>query len=134
MFHGAEHKTIACYEAGKELTVENVRTCSRLHPRCGTSFMFVVIIISILAGALIHVESTLLRIGIKFLILPLIIGITFEINHWVGAHDNLLTRFLSWPGKKIQLITTNEPDDDMIECAIAAMKLVIPEDGESDLW
>ena len=133
-YHGAEHKSIFCYEAGLELTVENVRPQSRLHPRCGTSFMFVVIIISILAGAFIHVESTLLRIGIKFLILPLIIGITFEINHWVGAHDNLLTRFLSWPGKKIQLITTNEPDDEMIECAIRALELVIPEEQGADQW
>ena len=133
-YHGAEHKCIYCYEAGLELTVENVRPQSRLHPRCGTSFMFVVIIISILAGAFIHVESTLMRIGIKFLILPLIIGITYEINRWVGANDNLLTRFLSWPGKKIQNITTNEPDDEMIECAIRALELVIPEEKGADAW
>ena len=133
-YHGAEHKCIYCYEEGLELTVENVRPQSRLHPRCGTSFMFVVIIISILAGAFIHVESTLIRIGIKFLILPLVIGITYEINRWVGANDNWLTRFLSWPGKKIQNITTNEPDDEMIECAIRALELVIPEEKGADAW
>ena len=133
-YHGAEHKSIYCYEAGLELTVENVRPQSRLHPRCGTSFMFVVIIISIIAGAFIHVESTLLRILIKFLILPIVIGVTFEINRWVGAHDNLLSRFLSWPGRMIQKITTNEPDDGMIECAIRALELVIPEEKGSDAW
>ena len=133
-YHGAEHKSIFCYEAGLPLTVENVRAQEMHHPRCGTSFMFVVIIISILAGAFIHVESTLMRIGIKFLILPLIIGITYEINRWVGANDNLLTRFLSWPGKKIQNITTNEPDDEMIECAIRALELVIPEEQGADKW
>ena len=133
-YHGAEHKCIFCYEAGLELTVENVRPQSRLHPRCGTSFMFVVIIISIIAGGFIHVDSTALRIGIKFLILPLIIGVTYEINRWVGANDNLLTRFLSWPGKMIQNITTNEPDDEMIECAIRALELVIPEEQGADKW
>ena len=133
-YHGAEHKCIFCYEAGLELTVENVRPQSRLHPRCGTSFMFVVIIISIIAGGFIHVDSTALRIGIKFLLLPLIIGVTYEINRWVGANDNLLTRFLSWPGKMIQNITTNEPDDEMIECAIRALELVIPEEQGADQW
>lgn len=133
-YHGAEHKTIFCYEAGLDLTVENVRPQSRLHPRCGTSFMFVVIIISILAGSLIHVNNTWMRMGIKLLILPLIIGVTYEINRWVGGHDNWLTRMLSWPGKQIQRITTNEPDDGMIECAIRAMELVIPEEKGSDRW
>lgn len=133
-YHGAEHKTIYCYEAGLDLTVENVRPQSRLHPRCGTSFMFVVIIISIIAGAFIHVESTLIRMLIKLLMLPLVIGVTFEINHWVGAHDNFLSRFLSWPGRMIQNITTNEPDDGMIECAIRALELVIPEEKGADAW
>ena len=133
-YHGAEHKTIYCYEAGLDLTVENVRPQSRLHPRCGTSFMFVVIIISIIAGAFIRVESTLIRMLIKLLMLPLVIGVTFEINHWVGAHDNFLSRFLSWPGRMIQNITTNEPDDGMIECAIRALELVIPEEKGADAW
>ena len=133
-YHGAEHKTIFCYEAGLELTVENVRPQSRLHPRCGTSFMFVVIIVSILAGSFIRVSNTWARMGIKLLMLPLIIGITYEINRWVGAHDNLLSRFLSWPGKQIQRITTNEPDDGMIECAIRALELVIPEEKGADSW
>ena len=133
-YHGAEHKTIYCYEAGLDLTVENVRPQSRLHPRCGTSFMFVVIIISIIAGAFIRVKSTLIRMLIKLLMLPLVIGVTFEINHWVGAHDNFLSRFLSWPGRMIQNITTNEPDDGMIECAIRALELVIPEEKGADAW
>lgn len=133
-YHGAEHKSIFCYEAGLELTVENVRPQPRLHPRCGTSFMFVVIIISILVGAFIHVESTLLRMGIKLLTLPVVIGITYEINRWVGGHDNVLTRILSWPGKQIQRITTNEPDDGMIECAIRALELVIPTEAGKDTW
>ncbi len=134
-YHGAEHKCIYCYEAGLELTVENVRPQSRLHPRCGTSFMFVVIIISILVGAFIHVESTLLRVVIKFALLPVVVGITYEINRWTGAHEtNLLARFLSWPGKQIQKITTNEPDDGMIECAIRALELVIPKEKGSDNW
>ena len=96
--------------------------------------MFVVIIISILLGSLIHVTNTWARMGIKLLMLPLVIGITFEINHWVGGHDNVLSRFLSWPGKMIQNITTNEPDDGMIECAIRALELVIPEEKGSDKW
>ena len=133
-YHGAEHKSIFCYEAGLELTVENVRPQSRLHPRCGTSFMFVVIIVSILAGSFIHISNTWARMGIKLLMLPLIIGITYEINRWVGAHDNLISRILSWPGKQIQLITTNEPDDGMIECAIRALELVIPEEKGADSW
>ncbi len=133
-YHGAEHKTIYCYEAGLELTVENVRPMSRLHPRCGTSFLFVVIIISILAGSFIHVSNTLARMGIKLLIMPLIVGVTYEINRWVGGHDNLLTRILAWPGKQIQRLTTNEPDDGMIECAIRALELVIPEEKGSDAW
>ena len=133
-YHGAEHKSIYCYEAGLELTVENVRPMSRLHPRCGTSFLFVVIIISILAGSLIHVDHTLARMGIKLLILPLIVGVTYEINRVVGAHDNVLTRILAWPGKQIQKITTNEPDDEMIEVAIRALQLVIPTEQGADKW
>ena len=133
-YHGAEHKTIFCYEKGLPLTVENVRPQPRLHPRCGTSFIFVVIIISIIAGSFIHVSDTLLRMGLKFLILPLIVGVSYELNRWVGRHDNLCSKILSWPGKQFQRITTNEPDDAMIECAIRALELVIPDKKGSDAW
>ena len=133
-YHGAEHKTIFCYEKGLPLTVENVRPQPRLHPRCGTSFIFVVIIISIIAGSFIHVSDTLLRMGLKFLMLPLIVGLSYELNRWVGRHDNICSAILSWPGKQFQRITTNEPDDEMIECAIRARELVIPEEKGSDAW
>ena len=133
-YHGAEHKTIFCYEHGKELTVENVRTEGRLHPRCGTSFLFVVILISILVWCFIHISNTGLRMLVKLCILPVIMAVTYELNRWVGRHDNLLTRILSWPGRQMQRITTNEPDDGMIEVAITAMKLVIPEEKGSDAW
>lgn len=133
-YHGAEHKTIFCYEKGLPLTVENVRPQPRLHPRCGTSFIFVVIIISIIAGSFIHVSDTLLRMGLKFLMLPLIVGLSYELNRWVGRHDNICSAILSWPGKQFQCITTNEPDDEMIECAIRALELVIPEEKGSDAW
>ena len=133
-YHGAEHKTIFCYEKGLPLTVENVRPQPRLHPRCGTSLIFVVIIISIIAGSFIHVSDTLLRMGLKFLMLPLIVGLSYELNRWVGRHDNICSAILSWPGKQFQRITTNEPDDEMIECAIRALELVIPEEKGSDAW
>ena len=133
-YHGAEHKTIFCYEKGLPPTVENVRPQPRLHPRCGTSFIFVVIIISIIAGSFIHVSDTLLRMGLKFLMLPLIVGLSYELNRWVGRHDNICSAILSWPGKQFQRITTNEPDDEMIECAIRALELVIPEEKGSDAW
>lgn len=133
-YHGAEHKTIFCYEKRLPLTIENVRPQSRLHPRCGTSFIFVVLIISIFTGSFIHVSGTLARTGLKLLILPIIVGISYEINRWVGRHDNALSSALSWPGRQMQRITTNEPDDDMIECAIRALQLVIPDEEGSDKW
>lgn len=133
-YHGAEHKTIFCYEKGLPLTVENVRPQGRLHPRCGTSFIFVVLIISIFTGSFIHVSDTIARTGLKLLILPVIVGVSYEINRWVGRHDNILSSVLSWPGKQMQRITTNEPDDGMIECAIRALELVIPEEAGSDKW
>ena len=133
-YHGAEHKTIFCYEHGKELTVENVRPESRFHPRCGTSFLLVVVLVSILVNAFVRVSNTLLRFLCHLLLLPLVVGISFEINRWCGAHDNILSSILSAPGKWLQRITTYEPDDGMIECAIRAMELVIPEEKGSDLW
>ena len=133
-YHGAEHKTIKCYELGKELTVENVRPCVRFHPRCGTSFLFVVIIISILVGSVIRLSNTLLRILCHLALLLPVVAISYEFNRLVGRHDNALTRFLSAPGMWFQNFTTNEPDDSMIECAIAAMKAVIPEEEGADNW
>ncbi len=133
-YHGAEHKTIFCYEHGKVLTVENVRPESRFHPRCGTSFLLVVVLVSILVNAFVHVSNTLARFGCHLLLLPLVVGISYEINRWCGAHDNILSAVLSAPGKWLQRITTAEPDDGMIECAIRAMELVIPDEKGSDLW
>ncbi len=133
-YHGAEHKTIYCYEHGRPLTVENVRQESRFHPRCGTSFLLVVVLVSILVNALVHVDHTLARIGCHLLLLPLVVGISYEINRWCGGHDNWLSAILSAPGKWLQRITTNEPDDSMIECAIRSLELVIPEEKGADLW
>ena len=133
-YHGAEHKTIFCYEHGKELTVDNVRPESRFHPRCGTSFLLVVVLVSILVNSVVHVSNTFARVGCHLLLLPVVVGISYEINRWCGGHDNRLSAILSAPGKWLQRITTNEPDDDMIECAIRAMELVIPEEKGSDLW
>ncbi len=133
-YHGAEHKTIFCYEKGLPLTVENVRPQSRFHPRCGTSFLFVVIILGILLGFLIRADSTLVRIGMRLLLLPVLVGIAYEINRWVGRHDNALSAALAAPGKGIQRLTTSEPDDGMIRCAIRAMELVIPEEKGQDAW
>ena len=133
-YHGAEHKTIFCYEHGKELTVENVRPESRFHPRCGTSFLLVVVLVSILVNATVRVANPFARVGVHLLLLPVVVGISYEINRWCGLHDNKLSAFLSAPGKWLQRITTNEPDDSMIECAIRAMELVIPEEKGSDAW
>ena len=134
-YHGAEHKTIFCYEKGLPLTVENVRPQSRFHPRCGTSFLLVVIILGLLAGLLIQVDSTLLRIALRLLLLPVIIALAYELNRWAGRHDtNIISRIVTWPGKQLQHLTTNEPDDGMIECAIRAMELVIPEERGKDAW
>ena len=133
-YHGAAHKTIFCYEHGKELTVENVRPESRFHPRCGTSFLLVVVLVSILVNATVRVANPFARVGVHLLLLPVVVGISYEINRWCGLHDNKLSAFLSAPGKWLQRITTNEPDDSMIECAIRAMELVIPEEKGSDAW
>ena len=131
-YHGAEHKTIFCYEHRHELTVENVRKESRFHPRCGTSFILVVAIISIfvfiLVNAFLHVDNVFLRMLLKLVLLPVVVAVTYELNRWLGRHDDLaFARALSWPGKQLQHITTKEPDDSMIEVAITALKLVIPD-------
>ena len=149
-YHGAEHKTIRCYEAGLPLTVENVREQTRLHPRCGTSFLLVVMIISIL---LFSVASSLLltvipslaamhgsflyrliMIVFKLLLLLLVVAFSYEINRWVGRHDNAFTRILSAPGMWFQNFTTNEPDDSMIEVGITALEAVLPANEGDDLW
>ena len=149
-YHGAEHKTIRCYEAGLPLTVENVRMQTRLHPRCGTSFLLVVMVISILvfsvaSSALLAAVPTLeairgtfgyrlLMIAFKLLLLPIVVGITYEINRWAGRHDNGFTRILTAPGMWLQNFTTNEPDDSMIEVGIAAVEAVLPEQEGADRW
>ncbi len=133
-YHGAEHKTIACYEAGEELTVENIRRHSRFHPRCGTSFLVLVILISILVSSLLPWSSTGLRIVLKLLTLPVVMGISYELIKLAGRYDNILTRIISAPGLWIQRLTTSEPDDNMIEVAIAAVKPVLPENWEDSLW
>ena len=133
-YHGAEHKTIFCYEHGKPLTVENVRTESRFHPRCGTSFLLVVVVVSILVNSVVTLTNSFARMGAHLLLLPVVVGISYEINLWCGRHDNWLSAALSAPGKWLQHMATNEPDDSMIECAIRAMELVIPEEKGSDAW
>ncbi len=134
MYHGAEHKTIYCYEAGLPLTVENVRTQPKEHPRCGTSFLFVVMIISILLFSVVTSSNTVMRIVLRLILLPLVVALSYEFNRLVGRHDNKLTRFLRAPGMWMQKLTTFEPDDSMIEVAIEALKNVIPEEKGSDAW
>jgi uncharacterized protein YqhQ len=152
-YHGAEHKTIRCYEARLPLTVENVRGMTRMHPRCGTSFLFVVMALSIflftilsaVLNALIpglrvlqensRVLYNLLMMGLKLLVmLPLVVSVSYEINRFVGRHDNRFTRILTAPGMWFQNFTTNEPDDSMIEVAIRALELVLPEEEGADQW
>lgn len=133
-YHGAEHKTIACYEAGEELTVENVRKHCRFHPRCGTSFMILVLIVSILLFSILPWSSTGLRVVLKLLLLPFVMGISYELIKLAGRYDNLATRIISAPGVWLQHLTTFEPDDSMIEVAIAAVKPVLPEKPEDGLW
>ena len=151
-YHGAEHKTIFCYEAGLELTVENVRKQKRFHPRCGTSFLILMVLVNVFVSFFINpvfyaiagfpmeelaevfkLLPTLVRTGISLVLLPLVMGIGYELLKLAGRYDNFLTRLISLPGVWLQHITVLEPDDSMIECAIAAVKEVIPED-ESDRW
>ncbi len=133
-YHGAEHKTISCYEAGQELTVENIRKHSRFHPRCGTSFILIVIVISILVASGLPWGNTIVRIALKIALLPLVVGISYEIIKLCGRYDNFFTRTISAPGQWLQNITTNEPDDKMIECAIAAITPVLPENKKDGEW
>jgi len=132
-YHGAEHKTIFCYENNEELTVENVRRHSRFHPRCGTSFIVIMLLLGIIVGFFIPFSNPILRTVVKILCIPLIVGIGYEFIRLCGRYDNTLTHIVSAPGLWVQRITTKEPDDSMIEVAIAAMKEVIPENGEDKI-
>ena len=149
-YHGAEHKTIRCYEAGLPLTVENIQKQTRLHPRCGTSFLLVVMILSILvfsvsSAALLSVIPklalmrgsflySLIMVCFKLLLLPLVVAFSYEINRFVGRHDNRFSRMITAPGMWFQNFTTNEPDDSMIEVAIAAVEAVLPQEEGADRW
>lgn len=137
-YHGAEHKTIRCYEAQLPLTVENCRGMTRLHPRCGTSFLFVVVMISILLFALVSAvlptSNMLVRLVVRLALLPFVVAISYEFNRLVGRHDNWLTRILTAPGMWFQNFTTNEPDDSMLEVGIEALKLVLPDEAGADRW
>ena len=149
-YHGAEHKTISCYEAGLPLTVENVRTQSRFHPRCGTSFLLVVVVLSILLFSIVStglyslipaleamrgtIGCKFIMMAVKLLLLPVIVSIAYEINRMVGRYENGFTKALTAPGLWMQRITTNEPDDDMIEVGIAAVEAVLPSEEGADRW
>ncbi len=133
-YHGAEHKTIFCYENGLELTVENVRKQTRFHPRCGTSFIFLVLLLSIAIGMFLPWENVFMRFGLQLLMLPVEASIGYELIKLAGRCDNLFTRIISAPGLWLQHITTKEPNDKQIEIAIAALKPCIPEDKTDDKW
>lgn len=147
-YHGAEHKTIATFEAGEELTVDNVKKHTRFHPRCGTSFIFLVLAVSILVTSVVPINSEsfvewfgvskfiadLMRVAGKLLLLPVIVGISYEIIKLAGRYDNIATKIISAPGLAMQRLTTREPDNGQIECAIAAIKPCLPKEGEDDKW
>ncbi|MEI3162352.1 MAG: DUF1385 domain-containing protein [Lachnospirales bacterium] len=132
MYHGAEHKTINCFESDMELTVENVRKSTRFHKRCGTSFLVIVILISILVFLFVPTNDFWLRILYRVILIPVIAGLSYEVIRWAGRHDNWLVNIVSFPGIAMQLITTSEPDDSMIEVAIASLKAVLEEEPEDD--
>lgn len=138
MYHGAEHKSIACYEAGMELTVENVKKCTRFHPRCGTSFIFVMLIFSIIVYTIVAkifpeiAQNRLMWTGFKLLFLPIIMGLGYEFIKYAGRHDNLFVKIVSAPGLWMQRLTTREPSDDIIEVGIEAIKAVITDNPEDD--
>lgn len=127
-YHGAEHKTIHCFESGKELTVENARAFTTLHPRCGTSFLLIVMVISIITFSFIGWTSVWMRVALKLLLLPAVAGFSYEVIKWAGQHDNWFVDVVSYPGLMLQKLTTREPDDEQLEVAIAAMKEVLTDD------
>ncbi|MBE6888548.1 MAG: DUF1385 domain-containing protein [Ruminococcaceae bacterium] len=144
-YHGAEHKTIACYEAGEELTVENIKKHTRFHPRCGTSFIILSLLVSILVYTIVPINPTewwgfegilavLVRVGLKLVLLPFVVGIAYELIRIAGRHSNIFTRIISAPGLWMQRLTTREPDASQIEIAIAAISPVLPKEGENDEW
>jgi uncharacterized protein YqhQ len=133
-YHGAEHKAIFTYEKGLELTVENARSQPRLHPRCGTSFLFIVMIVSILVFSLVTWSNVWVRMALRLLLLPLVVGLSYELLKLAGRYDNLFTRIISAPGKGLQRLTTREPDDGMLEVALESLKLVLPEKAGEDAW
>ena len=145
-YHGAEHKTIACYEAGKELTVENIRPMVRFHPRCGTSFIIITFIVGILFYSIVPIEpaewfgienntlGVILRVLIKLVLLPIVVGISYELIRLAGKYTNTFTRIISAPGLWMQRLTTKEPDDSQIEVAVAALTPCLPKEGEDDNW
>lgn len=134
MYHGAEHKTIACYEAQEELTVENVRKHTRFHPRCGTSFILIVLLLSLIVGIFLPRTNMWLRFGVQMLCLIPEASVAYELIKIAGKYDNIITKIISAPGLWLQRITTKEPTDKQIECAIAALKPCLPKDGEEDKW
>ena len=133
-YHGAEHKSIHCYEKGLPLTIENIRPQPREHPRCGTSFLFVVMIVSFLVFSVVSWRNRIVAFFLRLLLLPAVVAFSYEINRWAGRHDNLLSRILSAPGRALQKLTVFEPDESMMECAARALTLVIPEEKGSDRW
>ncbi len=133
-FHGAEHKTIACYEAGEELTPENAKKFKRFHPRCGTSFLLIVLILGIIVFSVVTWDSLLIRTVLKVVLIPVVVGLAYEIIRLAGRYDNIVTRIVSAPGLWLQRITTNEPDEEQLRVAIAAVKPVLPEDREEGRW
>jgi uncharacterized protein YqhQ len=133
-YHGAEHKAIHCYEKKLPLTVENVRNQSRLHPRCGTSFLFFVVLVSILVFSFTTWNNVWIRVGLRLALLPLVVAISYEVIRLAGRYDNPLTYIISAPGKLLQRLTTREPDDEMVETAIEALKYVVPEDEDEAKW
>lgn len=145
-YHGAEHKTIACYEAGKELTVDNIKPMCRFHPRCGTSFIIITLLVSILVYSIVPINpgewwgienkalAALLRVLLKLPLLPVVVGLSYELIRLAGRYSNPVTKFFSAPGLWMQRLTTREPDASQIECAIAAVTPCLPKDGEDDNW
>ena len=134
-YHGAEHKTIRCYESEEELTIDNVKKCSRFHPRCGTGFLLFVVIISIIVFSLVGVyKNPFINLGLRLLLLPLVAGISYEIIKFAGRSTSKYITWLNAPGKWLQRLTTREPDEKQIEVAIAALKAVIPENKDDDIW
>jgi uncharacterized protein YqhQ len=127
-YHGAEHKSVDCFEKGLPLTPENAKTCTRFHPRCGTSFIFVVLIISIIVNSFFEIDNTAIRFASKLLTVPLIVGVGFEFIKYAGGHNNVFTKILSAPGLWMQRITTREPNEAQLEVALTALRNAIPEE------